>query len=255
MTEQATETPPKRSALRPVVGWLALLIMLQIGIFMAGGFDWLVLKRVKSLAQDSSKQWDNTWLGIGMLQYPEDLMLYQELITELKPDYVVECGTAMGGLTLYLSSLLENVNPDAKILTIDIEPKYWQESLEKIKDKPAARLLGRIEFIAGSSTSPEVLSKITAQVKGKKVLVLLDSAHGKGHVLDELRLYSPLVPVGSYIIVNDTQLDYSAVLEYGPGPLAAVKEFTANNPNFTIDRSRERFYLTCNASGFLKREK
>ena len=90
-------------------------------------------------------------------------------------------------------------------------------------------------------------------MKEKNVLILLDSAHGKKHVLNELQLYSPLTPPGGYIIVNDTHLDHSLVLEGQPGPLAAVKEFVAGNPAFTIDRDRERFFLTCTASGFLKR--
>jgi cephalosporin hydroxylase len=40
-----------------------------------------------------------------------------------------------------------------------------------------------------------------------------------------------------------------------PGPLAAVREFLAGDDRFAMDRERERYLLTYNPGGFLRRVK
>jgi len=75
------------------------------------------------------------------------------------------------------------------------------------------------------------------------VLVLLDSLHTKEHIANELAAYAPMVPVGSYVIVQDTPL----------GGVAAIREFLAENDQFEVDRDRERFVLTNSMLGYLKR--
>ncbi|HIC68504.1 MAG TPA: cephalosporin hydroxylase, partial [Candidatus Latescibacteria bacterium] len=86
-----------------------------------------------------------------------------------------------------------------------------------------------------------------------KVLVLLDSLHSKVHVLEELELYSPLVSKGSYIIVTDTHLDGTHWVSRKEGPLAAVNEFIAGTDEFEIDRQVDRYFISANISGYLKR--
>lgn len=45
-----------------------------------------------------SKVWKKTyWLGIPVQKCPLDLWIYQEIIWETKPDFVIETGTAWGG--------------------------------------------------------------------------------------------------------------------------------------------------------------
>lgn len=46
---------------------------------------------------------------------------------------------------------------------------------------------------------------------------------------------------------------HSVKQSYGPGPMEAVEEFLKSNANFAVDKSRERFFLTFNPSGYLKR--
>ncbi|MDQ1449025.1 MAG: hypothetical protein QOC79_1996, partial [Actinomycetota bacterium] len=70
----------------------------------------------------------------------------------------------------------------------------------------------------------------------------------------EFKVYSPLVPVGSYVIVEYTILNGHPVWPgFGPGPLEAVKRILADNNNWSVDTSLEKYALTFNPSGYLKR--
>ena len=54
------------------------------------------------------RTWENTrWLGRRLLKCPLDLWIYQELFDEIRPDVVVECGTAGGGSAWYFAGLFD----------------------------------------------------------------------------------------------------------------------------------------------------
>jgi len=105
-----------------------------------------------------------------------------------------------------------------------------------------------------SSDAALVRGLVAARRPEEKRLVILDSDHSKEHVLNELTLFAPYVPVGSYLIVEDTNVNGRPVLpDFGPGPLEAITEFLAGNRDFVADVSREKFLMTFNRGGYLKR--
>lgn len=86
------------------------------------------------------------------------------------------------------------------------------------------------------------------------VMTVLDSDHTMDHVLHELRAYGPLVTKDSYLVVEDTNINGHPVLPaWGPGPREAVDRYLAETDEFLIDERREKFLLTFNPRGFLKR--
>ena len=86
------------------------------------------------------------------------------------------------------------------------------------------------------------------------MLVILDSDHSRDHVAAELEAYAPLVPIGSYLIVEDTNVNgHPAAPDFGPGPMEALWDFMATDPGFEVDTRCERYFLTQNPSGYLKR--
>ena len=62
------------------------------------------------------------WLGIEVHQTAPDLLVTQEIITELKPDFIVETGTKYGGSALFYASILDHVNPSGRVITVDLNP-------------------------------------------------------------------------------------------------------------------------------------
>lgn len=172
-----------------------------------------------------------------------DLWIYQEIIFEVKPNIIIECGTAKGGSALFLVFVCDLVD-NGRVITIDIEDR---------RERPRH---SRIKYLLGSSVLEEIVGQVRKLISDKdKVMVILDSDHHKEHVLNELRIYSKLVTKGSYIIVEDTNINGHPVAhDFGPGPMEAVEEFLKENTNFVIDKSREKFYLTFNPRGYLKKK-
>ncbi|MBU1862341.1 MAG: cephalosporin hydroxylase family protein [Candidatus Omnitrophica bacterium] len=189
--------------------------------------------------------WENTyWLGLPLLKCPLDLWVYQEIIYDIKPDIIIETGTHWGSSALYYAVLCDIINR-GQIITIDVDKK------ERLVKHP------RITYLIGPSTSQEIVNAVSEHCCGKKtVLVNLDSDHSKKHVLNEMNIYSKLVTIGSYLIVEDTNVNGHPVEpQWGPGPMEAVEEFMKSNNSFIIDTSKEKFMMTQNPKGYLKRVK
>lgn len=190
----------------------------------------------------NSRVWERTfYLGYPVLKCPLDLWIYQEMITEIKPDFIIETGTFFGASALYMAFVCDIVRK-GEIITIDITPREPRPTHPRIK------------YLTGSSVAPEIVDQVKGMVKDKKVMVILDSDHSCNHVFNELKAYAPLVTPGSYLIVEDTDVNGHPVRpDFGPGPMEAVDEFLKENQNFIIDLAREKFYMTQNPRGYLKK--
>lgn len=191
--------------------------------------------------RDGSDTINLSWLGYKLLKCPLDLWIYQELLVRMRPDVVVEAGTHLGGSALFLANILDLLG-NGQVITIDVEAQ------------PGRPVHPRIEYVLGSSTDPAIVERVHATVGGRRTLVILDSAHGEGHVYAEMIAYSPLVHVGDYMIVEDTNINGHPTLPtFGPGPMEAVNHFMAERDDFEIDPRCERFMMTLNPRGYLRR--
>lgn len=207
--------------------------------------DWLGYHQV-NVHQGSlhgSPHLQQTWLGRTTWKNPLDCWIYQEIIYETKPEAVVEIGVGHGGSTLYLASLLELVGkPHATVVGVDTD-------LSRVADLQHPR----IQLIGGGCLHPETIRQVTRMCKKRRTMVIADCDHRKDHVLEELRVYSRLVSVGCYYIVEDGICD---VMDWPPvpGPQAACKEFLRDNVSFVNDAvQREKYLITYNFDGYLKR--
>ncbi len=206
------------------------------------------------------------WMGVPVIQAPQDLIQMQELIFKIKPTLIVETGVARGGSMVFYASILQllvdtkQIPETSKVVGIDIDiRKYTQEILD---DHP---LRSRIELISGSSTSSDTVAKVRGlATKSERVLLCLDSNHTHEHVLLELELLSSIVTVGSYCVVFDTLVEFMPEIDYedrpwGPGnnPHTAVVEFLKNNSDaFRIDTKIDnKLIVSAAINGFLQRIK
>ena len=196
--------------------------------------------------------WDNMWFqGIKIIKNPCDLWMMQQIMHEIRPDFVVETGTMRGGSALYWAHTLSGLGlENSKVLTVDVTDEVQEAAQRPLWKK-------HVQFFHGSSTDPAIVEQISQIVKGKTVLVVLDSDHTMRHVREELRLYAPLVSAGSYIVVEDTHYDSVPTHpERGPGPMSAVNAFLREGGSelFEQDITREAMVMTFNPGGWLRRK-
>lgn len=245
--------------------------------------------------QDISNQWvrraleqryvyNFSWMGRPIIQLPQDMQIFQEIVWEVQPDLIIETGIAHGGSLVFSASLLalleyndaatsggvvDPQQPVRRVLGVDIDIR--EHNRAAIKAHP---MNSRIDMIQGSSVSEDVIQQVrAAAAKAKRVLVCLDSNHTHEHVLQELKLYAPLVSKNSYCIVFDTIVEDMPAELYpdrpwspGDNPKTAVHAYLKyldsqkllgldGSPlQFKIDYEVEdKLLLTVAPDGFLKR--
>jgi cephalosporin hydroxylase len=232
------------------------------------GMDWLIH------AADTNYSHHFEWLGRPIIQLPQDIVGTQQILWNVQPDLIIETGIARGGSMILYASLLELIAQcggplHAKVLGVDIDIR--DHNKEAILTHPMSK---RIEMIQGSSVSSETIAEVRKFAANyKRILVCLDSNHTHDHVVEELKLYAPLVSQGSYCIVFDTAIEdmpkgWYKGRPWGPGNNAktAVHQFLRELENdkkiaadgkplnFEIDKTIEnQLLITVAPDGYLKR--
>lgn len=197
-----------------------------------------------------------TWMGLPIIQYPQDIVAMQEIIWRVRPDVIIETGVARGGSLVYYASLLELLG-NGRVIGIDIDIRPHNRAA--IESHPMAN---RIDLVEGSSTSERVLDRVRDLTAGRRTgLVVLDSNHTHDHVLAELCAYAEFVSIGSYCVVMDTIVeDLPAGLfsdrpwSVGNSPKTAVKAFLKKDKRFEIESSiQAKLLITVAPGGYLQR--
>lgn len=189
-----------------------------------------------SAAFEEGLTWQHTkWLGVPLFKMPQDLLTLAEVIADVKPRLIIETGTANGGSALFMATYLDAIGT-GKVLTIDFRPVD--------RNYPAHP---RIAYLGGKSSVDEgVLKEVQgyADFYGGPVMVILDSDHAQKHVAKELDLYPQFVTAGSYLVVEDTNVNGHPVLaEHGPGPYEALEEWLPSHPEFKVDHRVATYQL------------
>ena len=154
------------------------------------------------------------WMGEPCLQLPTDLMAIAEIVFKSRPQFVIECGVAWGGTSLFLASLMELSGGDS-VIGLDI---YIPADLRRrIQDKGS--ISERIQLHEVSTVEPSTIELVRELTSDSgDLLILLDSHHTHDHVLAELKAFAPLLDPGKYLIVGDTAIERQPPAPLRPRP-------------------------------------
>lgn len=208
----------------------------QFPLYTREAFELLSRMWVK-VGWNQKYEYTFSWLGRPIIQLPEDIIRFQEVVYRIKPDVIIETGIAHGG-TLMLSASLCKAMGKGRVIGVDIEIRpHNRQAIE------AHELFPWITLIEGSSTDLKIIQNVKSMINpGEVVLILLDSNHTKQHVLAELNAYCVVVTPGSYIIASDGIMQDLYDVPRGKrewlndNPSEAAIEFVHSHPEFVIEQ-------------------
>jgi cephalosporin hydroxylase len=197
------------------------------------------------------------WLGIPIIQWPQDVLALVEILWDVKPTLVVETGVAFGGALVLYASILRLAGIEPQVLGVELA----------MRDANRARLAAHplakgITILDGSSTDPAIVAAVAARAAAaERTLVILDSHHTHEHVATELDLYARFVTPGSYLIVYGTSVadlpaDLALDRPWGPerNPGSALADWLPHHPEFAVARDiDDRLVLSDAPGGYLRR--
>lgn len=184
----------------------------------------------------------STYCGIRTMKHPADYWVYLEIISETRPDVIIEIGTHHGGSSLALAHYCDALGR-GRVIAVDLDLAGVPETVRRHP---------RITLIEGDAVQSAAR---VAELIGpdETALVIEDSAHTYDNTLAVLRAYSRFVKPGGYFIVEDGICRHGLADGPSPGPYEAAADFLAERPEFEADRDRESFLVTWNPGGYLRR--
>jgi cephalosporin hydroxylase len=182
-----------------------------------------------------------SWLGHRVARYPTDLHSYQELMVDVRPEVVLLLGEdeGLGGRALFAATVADQIGR-GEVLAVGTGPGARPEH-------------PRVSYIDGHADAADTTRTVLEAVGERPALVLLGLG-GLPRVMSAFESYAPAVPVGGYVVVENTVLNGRPVAPgFGPGPHEAVNAILRSHRDFVPDVAYERYTLTFNKNGFLRR--
>jgi len=198
------------------------------------------------------------WMGLPIIQFPDDLVALQEIIWRTQPNVIIETGLAHGGSAAFYGSMLSMLSRRHRRSVISIEKGV----LDGVKDAVSERMMDlnvSSVILEGDSTAPEMLTRVKEHLPpAYRIMVCLDSLHTAEHVRLEIEALGPLVTAGCYLVVFDTFVDRRDPDLYqgktcwpGNSPMDAVRD-GLDGFELDLDIGR-RFLISSNPNGYFRK--
>ena len=153
-------------------------------------------KRTMSWIQTATSQGTHSlikWKDLGLYKSVYDLVIYWMLISELKPNTIIEYGSGLGGSAIWLADISSVMGLDTDVISYDINPPNT--------------LHPKVDFINLDLVQDFVISE---RWRGKKLVI--EDAHVN---IKEVLLKTDLhLKMGDYLIVEDSEGKQSEIVDF-----------------------------------------
>jgi cephalosporin hydroxylase len=202
----------------------------------------------------------DSYVGVPMLKFPEDLRTYEHLLWEHAPDVVIEIGTHMGGSALWFRDRLELLVQYGRVAA----PRVVSLDLDKSRAAAAIAAVdpgyeATITLVEGDLRDDAVQRRVAEVVAlGTRCMVVEDSAHVYETTRAALDAFGPYVQPGGFFVVEDGCVDIDELRAdptWPRGVLPAVRDWLESpaGSGFAVRRDLELYGVSCHPGGFLQR--
>lgn len=203
----------------------------------------------------------DSYAGVPLSKFPEDLRVYEHLLWVSAPDTVLELGTQFGASALWFRDRLRTLRSYRRIgrrphiVSVDIDQSRAREHLARAD----ARYSKEITLIEGDVGDPEIAEAVRKAIRrNAHCFVIEDSAHTYESTAASLEHFASYVEPGGFLVVEDGCVDVDAMRigdDWPRGVLPALQAWrkTPLGTEFELRRDLELYGITCHPSGFLQR--
>jgi cephalosporin hydroxylase len=202
----------------------------------------------------------DSYAGVGLSKFPEDLRVYEHLLWEGGATAVIEIGTYLGGSSLWFRDRLATFaryrsGPPPFVVSIDVDIDAARRAIEAV-DPSYADSIALIESDVADPRLPERVEALLPA--GSRCLVVEDSAHVYDTTWASLANFSRFVPPSGFFVVEDGCVDVAEMRltpDWPQGVLPALHDWlqTPEGAGFRVRRDLELYGVSCHPEGFLQR--
>ena len=195
-----------------------------------------------------------------ILKNPQDLFIYHELFSLVRPRIIIELGTFSGASAAWLADTATTLGIDCHVYSLDIDQGLIHEDIKRINFK-------NLTFVQGDSNQIEEVFPPSMLSSLPHPWVVVEDAHHNS--INVLKYFNKFMQAGDYIVAEDTEprMPYRMGVHImysvdesppnGSGKLNALKTFIKQHgQDYLVDSFLTDFYgnnCTQHWHGFLRK--
>ena len=144
---------------------------------------------------DSVGKYISEYRGALLTKNPNDLSVYYQLFTHVRPKVVLEMGTYSGASAIWYDDTAKSLDLDCHIYSVDIEPALLDEKLKKGKPDTVNFIIGDINKIE-DVFPPSMLEPLPHP------WLIVEDAHE--NTIAVIKYFHQFMKVGDYMVIEDT---------------------------------------------------
>ena len=195
--------------------------------------------------------------GAYLMKNPNDMSVYYQLFTHVRPKIVFEMGTFSGASAMWYDDTAKSLDLNCHIYSVDIEPELLDEDFKQRKPDT-------IDFFIGDTTKIEDVFPPSMLEPLPHPWLVVEDSHDNTEAVVEY--FHQFMMVGDYLVIEDTSPDVpiegnmfdNTTTKCGPEKLIVLKNLLRSpiGQNFKVDSFLTDLYgynCTWHWHGFLRK--